>query len=135
MPCRDSDLYAFLTDMRNFREFLPEEMADNWQATAGEGSFRSDRTGTVKVSLHEAMPHTMISYKAESFIAGRAEIKIMIEFINDVRSAIQIDTGLLMNPFLRMMAGDAIDDYLGTLMDMIESYDGFDKIRGYNQSP
>ncbi len=134
MPLKDSDLYAFLTDMRNFRSLIPDGMAENWQATEERCSFRSDKTGTIRVTLDEAMPHTMIAYEAESLLTGKAVIRVSIEHINDVRSAIQIDTGLNMNPFMRMVLGDAVEKYLGTLMDMIESYDGYDRIRGFSHS-
>ncbi len=50
-------------------------------------------------------------------------------------SAVRLDTGLEMNPLMRMLIGDSAGRYLDMLMDIIESYDGYDMIRGYNQSP
>ena len=41
---------------------------------------------------------------------------------------------LNMNPLIRMLIGDAAPQYLDKLIDMIEKYDGYDKIRGYSQS-
>ena len=70
MPCGDRDLYAFLTDIRNFKEVLPSEILSDWKATADKCSFRIDRAGRVNVSLKEALPHTMISYTAENLFAG-----------------------------------------------------------------
>ncbi len=135
VPCGDSDLYAFLTDMRNFRSVLPDDSVTDWEATEDRCSFRTDGAGRVTVSLSEAMPHSEITYDAESFITGKVKVRVSIEFISGIRSAIRIDAGLNMNPLLKMLLGDSAGKYLGTLMDIIESYDGYDRVRGCNQSP
>ena len=135
VPCGDSDLYAFLTDMRNFRSVLPDDSVTDWEATEDRCSFRTDGAGRVTVSLSEAMPHSEITYDAESFITGKVKVRVSIEFISGIRSAIRIDAGLNMNPLLKMLLGDSAGKYLGTLMDIIESFDGYDRVRGCNQSP
>lgn len=135
VPCGDSDLYAFLTDMRNFRSVLPEDTVTDWEATEDRCSFRTDGAGRVTVSLSEAMPHSEITYDAESFLTGKVKVRVSLEFISGMRSAVRIDAGLNMNPLLRMLVGDSAGKYLETLMDLIETYDGYDKVRGCNQSP
>lgn len=135
VPCGDNDLYAFLTDMRNFRSVLPEDTVTEWEATEDRCSFKTDGTGRITVSLAEAMPHSEITYDAESFLTGKVKVRVSIGFISGMRSAIRIDTGLNMNPLLRMLIGDSAGKYLETLMDLIESYDGYDRVRGCNQSP
>ncbi len=135
VPCGDSDLYAFLTDMRNFRSVLPEDTVTDWEATEDRCSFRTDGAGRVTVSLSEAMPHSEITYDAESFLTGKVKVRVSLEFISGMRSAVRIDAGLNMNPLLRMLVGDSAGKYLETLMDLIETYDGYEKVRGCNQSP
>ena len=135
VPCGDSDLYAFLTDMRNFRSVLPEDSVTDWEATEDRCSFRTDGAGRITVALAEAMPHSEITYDAESFITGKVKVRVSTEFISGMRSAIRIDAGLNMNPLLKMLLGDSAGKYLENLMDLIESYDGYDRVRGCNQSP
>lgn len=135
VPCGDNDLYAFLTDMRNFRSVLPEDSVTDWEATEDRCSFRTDGAGRITVSLAEAMPHSEITYDAESFITGKVKVRVSIEFISGMRSAIRIDAGLNMNPLLKMLLGDSAGKYLENLMDLVESYDGYDRVRGCNQSP
>ena len=135
VPCGDSDLYAFLTDMRNFRSVIPDEIMSGWEGTQDNCSFKTDGAGRVTVALSEAMPHSEIIYDAESFLTGKVKGRVTIEFISGMKSAIRIDTGLNMNPLLRMLLGDSAGKYLDNLMDMIESYDGYDRVRGCNQYP
>lgn len=135
VPCGDKDLYAFLTDMRNFRSVMPADSVADWEATEDSCSFKTDGAGRITVALSEAMPHSEITYDAESFLTGKVRVRLYIEFISGMRSAVRIDTGLNMNPLLRMLIGDSAGRYIDMLMDMIESYDGYDRVRGCNQSP
>lgn len=134
VPCGDGDLYAFLTDMRNFKTIIPGGLISEWNATEDQCSFKVDKTGKITASLSEALPHSEITYDAETFLTGKVKVQIMIEYISGVRSSFTINAALNMNPLMRMLLGDSAGKYLDILINAIESYDGFDKIRGYNQS-
>jgi hypothetical protein len=134
VPCGDSDLYTFLTDMRNFRDVLPEGFLTDWEATENNCSFRIGITGKVKASLTEALPHSVITYSAETLITGKIEIQVIIEYISKIRSFFHITAAINMNPFVRMMVGDSAGSYLNRIVDAIEAYGDFDSIRGCNQS-
>jgi hypothetical protein len=134
VPCGDRDLYGFLTDIRNFKEVLPSDMLSDWKATADKCSFRIDRAGRVNISLKEALPYTMISYTAENLFTGNLSLKVVIESLTANSSRLYVTSDLKMNPLVRMFIGDAAPQYLDRLIDMIEKYDGYDKIRGYSQS-
>lgn len=134
VPCGDADLYAFLTDMRNLRTAVPDGMLTDWEATEDHCSFRVEKAGRFTVSLSEALPHSMISYKADNFLTGKIDIRISIEYITGIRSAFQITAGINMNPLMRMIAGDSAGKYLDSLIDAVESYEEYHKVRGCNQS-
>ncbi|MGB8358918.1 MAG: hypothetical protein WCD55_09935 [Bacteroidales bacterium] len=134
IPCGDMDLYAFLTDLRNFRELLPYEIKSEWKASADKCSFRVEKAGRVTVRLGEALPHSMVSYEAESLFTGKVLVQIKIEYITNVRSKFYIISTIKLNPFVKMIIGDAAPKYLDILIDEIENYKGYDKIRGCNQS-
>ncbi len=134
VPCGDSDLYTFLTDMRNFKTLIPNGLVTDWDATEDRCSFKIDKTGKIAASLSEALPHSVIVYDAETFLTGKVRVQITIDYISGTRSSFSINAGVNMNPLLRMLLGDSADRYLDNLIDAIESYDGFDRIRGCNQS-
>lgn len=135
VPCGDADLYAFLTDMRNLRTVVPEGLLTEWEATEDHCSFRIEKAGRFTASLSEALPHSMIAYKADSFMTGKMNIRITVEYITGMRSAFYITAGVNMNPLLKMIIGDTAGKYLDTLIDAIESYEEYHKVRGCNQSP
>jgi hypothetical protein len=133
VPCGDSDLYAFLTDMRNFKTLIPDGLISEWTATEDRCSFKTDRTGKITASLSEALPHSVITYDVETFLTGKVKVQFVVESITGMRSSFSINAGVNMNPLLRMLLGDSADRYLDNLINAIESYNGFDKIRGCNQ--
>jgi hypothetical protein len=134
VPCGDGDLYAFLTDMRNFKEVLPPGMISAWEATTDKCSFRVEKAGRVNVRLKEALPHSMVSYTAENLFTGSLSLQVVIEFVSSLRSKIYLKAEVKMKPLVRMLIGDSAQPYLDKLIDMIEDYKGYDKIRGCNQS-
>lgn len=136
VPCGDSDLYAFITDMRNFRDIVPpdEILISDWEATEDSCSFKVEKSGKVAVTLGEALPHSMVTYSASTFLTGNVTIQVFIEFVTNYRSKFYITASLNMNPFLKIFAGDSAKRYLDSLVDAIERYNGYEKIRGCNQS-
>lgn len=87
-----------LTDLRNFRSVIPDGEVSDWEATEDRCSFKNESTGRLTVSLSEALPHSEINYEAESFFSGKVKIRISLEYLSSMRSAIRIDAGLNMNP-------------------------------------
>jgi hypothetical protein len=134
VPCGDKDLYAFLTDIRNLREIMPHSMISDWQTTADKCSFRIDKAGRVNLSLKEALPHTMVSYTAENHLAGKLSMQVIIEALTSHSSKLYVTADINMNPLVRIFIGEAAPQYLDQLIDMIQNYKGYDKIRGYSQS-
>ncbi len=135
MPCGDRDLYAFLTDIRNFKDILSEDIVSEWVSSADKCSFRVEKAGRVTVSLLEALPHSEVSYAAENLLTGNLVLKISIEHVTNLSSKLYITADVNMNPLARMIIGGAVPQYLDRLIDIIEHYQGYDNIRGYSQSP
>ncbi len=133
VPVGDDDLYAFLTDMRNFKSVIPDGFIDDWQATEDQCNFRVATVGRVSASLSEALPHSMITYSAETLLTGKIKVQVVIEPVSRNRSSFYITAGLNMNPLMRMLLGDATGTYLEKLIDAIEGYGGYDRFRGYSR--
>jgi len=135
VPCSDKDLYSFLTDMRNFSSIMPEDVVSDWQATEGKCSFKIDKAGKVAGELLEALPYTLVSYEAETFLTGKIAVSINIDHVSNEQSEVKLSMNAYLNPFIKMMLGDSGEKYLEKVISAIESYDGYDKIRGNTQYP
>ena len=134
VPCRDGDLYAFLTDLRNVNSLVPQGMISDWEAERERCSFRAEGAGRVTVTIDELMPWSLITYQAESLFTGKVKLMVNIEHISDSASAVTITATVNMNPLMKMVIGNSAERYLDMLMDHIESYDGYETIRGCSGS-
>jgi hypothetical protein len=76
----------------------------------------------------------MVSYTAENLFTGNLSLQVFIESLTSHSSKVYVTTDINMNPFVRMLIGEAAPQYLDRLIDMIVNYRGYDKIRGYSQS-
>lgn len=132
--CEDKDLYAFLSDMRNFESLIPEGVVTEWKASPDSCSFRADKAGKVTAGISEGSPWSRIDYFAETFITGRVSVTVNIEPDGADRSLITLSVSANLNPFVKIAVGDAAERYLNEIVSAIEKYDGYDRIRGYNQS-
>ncbi|HUW93268.1 MAG TPA: hypothetical protein VMV74_08895 [Bacteroidales bacterium] len=132
--CSDKDLYAFMTDMRNFGTIIPEGTVTEWQATEDNCSFRVDKAGKVTAGLSEALPYSRIDYFAETFITGRVSVTMNIEPDGVEQSLITLSVSAYLNPFVKLAIGDTAVKYLNEIISAFEKFGGYDRIRGYNQS-
>ena len=130
VPCRDGDLYAFLTDLRNVNSLVPQGMISDWEAEREWCSFRAEGAGRVKVTIVELLPSSLVTYQAESLFTGKVKVMVNIEHISALASEVTITATLNMNPLMKMVIGNSAERYLDMLMDHIESYDGYESIRG-----
>ncbi len=135
VKCSEKDLYYFLTDVRNFKAFIPDGDVTEWQATEGLCSFKVDKLGKVAVKLIEAMPYTLVSYETESFFTGKVSASINFKNLSDDKTEISLSVELNNSPLVKMIIGDAPEKYLERVISAIEGFKDFDKIRGYTQSP
>ena len=135
VACGAEDLYAFLTDMRNFETIIPGGKITEWEADEMRCSFRIDHAGKFTASLSEALPYSGIEYLAETFITGKVTAHVDIETVDAARSKISLSVSAHLNPFVKMAVGDAAERYLDMIITAMENYDGYDRIRGDIQSP
>ena len=132
--CSDRDLYAFMTDMRNFGTLIPEGYVTDWKASEKNCSFRIEKAGTVTAELSGAEPYSRIDYVAETFFTGKVSITVNIEPDGPGQSIVALSVSAFLNPFVKLAVGDKVSMYLNEIIKAVEKFDGYDKIRGYSQS-
>jgi len=123
LTCTPSEIFDFVTDIRNFRQIIPESASINKLNIEREScSFNISPLGNVKINLTEKDPHNKVIYNGNVLqsndfslilnikenIAGRAEVHLRLE--------------AHLNPLLKMMATKPIGDFLGKMIDEMEKF-------------
>ncbi|MBM3420882.1 MAG: hypothetical protein FJY11_07085 [Bacteroidetes bacterium] len=127
--------FSFAGDFRNFSRFIPEENVSDWQAGRDSCSFEISPLGKASVSITERKPLSLIKYEGEAISSVPFKIWLQMTDPGDAATRFRIVLRTELNPFFRMMASGAIEQYLSRLVDEIESFSGWDDITEYTQSP
>jgi carbon monoxide dehydrogenase subunit G len=128
-------VYNFVSDIRNFSRFVPEETVKNWVADSDSCSFEISPAGSVTVKLTERIPTSLVKF--EGVALQNTDFKVWVQLketdASVTRFRIVLRAGL--NPFYKMMASNAISGFLAKLVKEIEKIEGWEGFISDTQVP
>lgn len=121
-------LRDFLTDIRNFSRLVPEGGVAGWNAEADSCSFTIEPVGSVRVRLAESKSEDNVLYHGE--VAGSIPFRLLteIEDTGDNHSLVRLQLKAELNPFYKMMAGNAINRFMEKVIEEMEAFSRWDDI-------
>ena len=122
LSCDSVEVYNFVTDIRNFGQFIPDGTITNWQAESDSCSFSVSVVGVISLRITGREPHGKVIFSGDALkkndfvltlniIKGRsdsAEVKILLE--------------AELNPMLKMLANKPIVQFLEILINEMEKF-------------
>lgn len=120
-------MHAFASDFTRFGKLIPEGTVGSWEAETSGCSFEVSPLGKVSVSITESKPFSLLKYEG---VAGSIPFRVWLQLADggDGSTKFRIVLRASLNPFFKMMASGAIDQYLSGLVDEIEKFDGWNTI-------
>lgn len=133
LSCTVTEFFDFITDIRNFKQFIPEGTIKNWHATADSCSFGVPPLSTVIVRISEKIPFSSVIFSGDALRENDFNLKVGI--INTGKKQIEINLILAvdLNPVLKMMASGPIEKFLETLISEMEKFDNWNQTSKENQ--
>jgi len=125
--CNGERFFRFITDMRNFNRFVGNDLT-YWQADASHCSFSVAPVGKVTVELTSAEASSKAVYSGETGLTGKVLLNVLIEPIDTMHSGVTLTVGIELSPFLKIVIGQSVENYLERLIEALEKYDGYDLI-------
>jgi hypothetical protein len=135
LKCSAEEFYYFITDIRNLWQFIPADTISNLMVEQDSCSFQAGMLGAVKVWITEK-----VIFSRVVFTGGAVQVK-NFSLVMDIRessgSSAEVNVTILaeMNPFLKMIAADQVEQFLEKLTDEMERFDGWNDTKEQNQSP
>jgi hypothetical protein len=123
LSCTDTEVFTFITDIRNFGQFIPEGNVKNWQATADSCSFQVPPFGMASMEITERKPFTFVEYSGDAL--NKNDFKLIVHISCNERklAAVTLCLTAELNPVLKMMASGPIDRFLEKLISEMEKFD------------
>lgn len=128
LSCSASELYEFVTDIRNFKQFVPEKISlDDLRIERESCSFNIPSMGTADINLSQKVPDRKVVYSGTVFQSNDFDLIIDIGENIQQRAKVQLNLEARLNPMLKMMASAPIGNFLEKLIDEMEKFRGWNK--------
>ena len=122
LTCNAEEVFAFVTDIRNFEQFIPDGTITNWNAKKESCSFRVSMLGTVTVRLSEKEKYNKVVFTGDALKKNDFSLTLNIsenvKSLTDVKVLLSAD----LNPMMKMMAKKSIGQFLEILINEMESF-------------
>ena len=125
LSCKPEEVFGFVTDIRNFRQFVPEGTINDLEIAKDSCSFNISPLGNIKMNLSESEPNTSVVFNGTVF--GMNDFSLILTIKENLAGNAEVVVKLAasFNPFLKMMADPHINRFLGTLIDEMEKFRGW----------
>jgi carbon monoxide dehydrogenase subunit G len=122
LTCSPPEVFEFVTDMRNFKRFIPAKSFEDLIISKESCSFKAAPIGNINIDLVEKNPFSRIKFKGTLLQAQDFSLVLGIrEGINE-KAEVILTAEARMNPFLKMMAEKYIEKFLEIIVDEMEKF-------------
>jgi hypothetical protein len=122
LSCSAAGLFSFITDIRNFKQFIPAGSIEEWQATNDKCSFKIVPLGNANIRISEKNPCSFVGYSGEAMQNIKFDLAVYISENESKRADVRLGLTAELNPFFKMMATDPIKSSLETLILEMEKF-------------
>ncbi len=129
LTCSSEDVYAFVTDVRNFERFVTQGTISNWLANRESCSFNVAMIGTVSLRLDEKEMFSKVVYKGDAL--KKNDFKLVLDIGNSAKNTAEVKVSLNadLNPMLKMMASKPIVQFLEMLVNEMEKFTDWKNVK------
>jgi carbon monoxide dehydrogenase subunit G len=129
LSCTAAEVFNFVTDIRNFEQFIPLGTINNWQAERESCSFSVSMLGTVSLRLIENEAYNKVVYNGDALKKNDFSLKLHISDNGKNTTEVKVSLDAELNPMMKMMATKPIGQFLEMLINQMESFRGWENIR------
>jgi carbon monoxide dehydrogenase subunit G len=119
------EVFAFVTDLRNFRQFVPKNSVNSLVIDKETCSFVITAIGSANIRLSAKDPFSKVEYTGNALQDNEFSLILKINKSDSGSSEVKIFLDAELNPFLRMMASGPIRNFLETVIDEMEKFRGW----------
>lgn len=118
----DERIYNFLSDFNNFRDLIPTDKLQNWQADETSCRFTINPIGETGVKIIEKEPYKLIKLTGIDDSKFNFTFWVQLKQIEENDTRIKLTLQADLNPMLQMMAKKPLQEFLDKLVDQLSKY-------------
>lgn len=118
-----TELYAFLQDMNNFQQLLPEGRISEWQSDGKSCSFKVQGAATIGLALDGGEAPSLVKMKATERSPFPFTLDVFLKEENGTTTAWQ-EFNADLNPFIKMMVEKPLKNLFDHIADRMQVIHG-----------
>lgn len=123
------EVYNFVSDIRNFEQFIQKETVTNWHSEGESASFKIPMLGSVSFRITEKERYNKVSFAGDALKDNDFSLTLNITGNGMGKSEIMIFMHADLNPLLQTMAAKPIAQFLEKLVAGMEAFKGWKNIK------
>ena len=129
VSCNAEEVYAFVTDIRNFERFIPKGSINNWKSDREFCSFSVPMIGNVELRIAEKEQFKKVVYDGDAL--KKNDFSLTLSMVDNVKNlaVIQILLRADLNPMMKIMAAKPIGQFLEKIIAEMEQFRDWKDIR------
>lgn len=129
LTCASKEVFDFVTDIRNFEQFIPQGAINDWQAERESCSFSLTMLGTISFHLSEKESYDKVVFSGNAL--KKNDFSLILNITGDIKNLAEVKISLNaeLNPMLKMMASKPIGQFLEMLIYEMENFRGWSDLR------
>lgn len=131
--CTPEEMFAFISDIRNFERFIPAESVSEWEVTKDTCSFRVARMGKVNLRIVQVEEPELVAFKGNALGNNAFDIIVHIRRNTSDKADVKVALNAELNPMMKMIASKPIGQFLEMLIDRMENFSCHD-LQGMNST-
>ena len=130
LSCSPDKVFSFVTDIRNFERFVPQGAVNDWQADKESCSFNVSMIGRVGLRLSGKEENIKVVYNGDALKEN--DFSLILDISGEAGNPAEVKVTLEadLNPMMKMVAIRPINQFLGTLIDEMERFNGWEDVKG-----
>ena len=125
LTCSAEEIFDFVTNIRNFEQFIPKGNINNWKADKESCSFSVSMLGTVSVRLAEKEKCNKVVFMGDAL--KKNDFSLTLDISDNLNKTVDVKVKLSadLNPMMKMMATKPIGQFLEMLINEMENFRGW----------
>jgi carbon monoxide dehydrogenase subunit G len=128
LSCTPKEVFDFVTDIRNFEQFIPDGTINNWQSGKDTCSFSVSMIGTVSLRIEKKEAYDKVIFSGDAL--KKNDFSLILNILENANNKAEVKVLLEaeLNPMLKMMANKPILQFLEMLIREMENFKGWKNI-------
>ena len=128
LSCTPKEVFDFVTDIRNFEQFIPAGTINNWQSGKDTCSFSVSMIGTVSLQIEKKEPYNKVIFNGDAL--KKNDFSLVLNILDNANNYAEVKVLLEaeLNPMLKLMANKPIIQFLEMLIREMENFKGWKNI-------